>query len=66
MIEEVVPLVDVDSEFMFAELDSLGVTAILMTLARKYDISLEAEDATPRNLKNLDSIVAMVERKQQR
>ena len=47
-------------------LDSLGVTAILMTLARKYDISLEAEDATPRNLKNLDSIVAMVERKQQR
>lgn len=66
LIEEVVPLVDVDSEFLFAELDSLGVTAILMTLARKYDISLEAEDATPRNLKNLDSIVAMVERKQQR
>ena len=66
LIEEVVPLVDVDSEFLFAELDSLGVTAILMTLARKYDISLEAEDATPRNLKNLDNIVAMVERKQQR
>lgn len=65
MIEEVVPLVDVDSEFLFAELDSLGVTAILMTLARRYGISLEAEDATPRNLKDLDSIVTMVERKQQ-
>lgn len=65
MIEEVVPLVDADSDFLFAELDSLGVTAILMTLARRYGISLEAEDATPRNLKDLDSIVSMVERKQQ-
>ncbi len=65
MIEEVVPLVDADSDFLFAELDSLGVTAILMTLARRYGISLEAEDATPRNLKDLDSIVTMVERKQQ-
>lgn len=63
LIEEVVPLVDVDSDFLFAELDSLGVTAILMTLANKYNIELEAVDATPKNLRNLDSIVEMVKAK---
>lgn len=66
LLEEVVPLVDFDSEFLFADLDSLGVTAILMTLSEKYGIDLEAADATPKNLKNLDSIVAMVERKMQK
>ena len=34
-----------------------------MTLSDEYGIQLEASDATPRNLKNLDSIVAMVENK---
>lgn len=57
------PLADLESDFLFAELDSLGVTAILMTLATEYDIELEAADATPRNLKTLDSIVDMVKRK---
>ena len=64
LIEEVVPLVDVDSDFLFAELDSLGVTAILMSLASKYNIELEAVDATPKNFRNLDSIVEMVKAKQ--
>ena len=41
----------------------IGITAILMTLSQKYNIVLEVEDATPKNLRNLDSIVAMVERK---
>lgn len=63
LLEEALPLVDVESDFLFAELDSLGVTTILMLLSSKYGIELEAEDATPRNLKNLDSIVAMVENK---
>ncbi len=63
LLEEVVPLADLDSDFLFAELDSLGVTAILMTLSEHYGITLEATDATPKNLKNLDSIAAMVERK---
>ena len=48
---------------IFSELDSLGVTTILMTLSDYYDISLEAIDATPKNLKTLDSIVALVEQK---
>ena len=53
LLENVLPLVDFDSEFLFSELDSLGVTTI----------KLEAQDATPKNLKTLDSIVAMVEKK---
>ena len=63
MLEEVLPLVDFDSDFLFAELDSLGVTTIMMTLSDAFGIKLEATDATPRNLKTLDSIVALVEKK---
>lgn len=63
MLEEALPLVDFDSDFIFSELDSLGVTTILMLLSDKFDIQLESTDATPKNLKTLDSIVSMVERK---
>ena len=63
LLEEALPLVDIDSDFLFAELDSLGVTTILMILSTEYGIELEATDATRKNLKNLDSIVAMVEKK---
>lgn len=63
MLEEALPLVDFDSNFLFSELDSLGVTTILMMLSDKFAIKLEASDATPKNLKTLDSIVALVESK---
>ena len=63
MLEEALPLVDFDSDFLFSELVSLGVTTILMLLSEKFGIQLESTDATPKNLKTLDSIVAMVERK---
>ena len=63
LLEDILPLVNFDSDFLFSELDSLGITAILMTLSQKYNIVLEVEDATPKNLRDLDSIVAMVERK---
>lgn len=63
LLEDLLPLVDFDSDFLFAELDSLGVTTILMTLSAEYDVSLEAEDATPKNFKTLDSLVSMVENK---
>jgi acyl carrier protein len=63
LLEDALPLVDFDSDFLFRELDSLGVTTILMSISDKYGIKLEALDATPRNLKTLDSIVAMVQRK---
>lgn len=63
MLEDALPLVDFDSDFLFSELDSLGVTTILMMLSDEFDIKMEATDATPKNLKTLDSIVALVEKK---
>ena len=63
MLEDALPLVDFDSDFLFSELDSLGVTTILMMLSDEFDIKLEATDATPKNLKSIDSIVALVSKK---
>jgi acyl carrier protein len=63
MLEDALPLVDFDSDFLFSELDSLGVTTIMMMLSDEFGIELEATDATPKNLKTLDSIVALVEKK---
>lgn len=63
LLEDALPLVDFDSDFLFAELDSLGITSMLMLLSERYGIQLDHHDATPKNLKNLDSIVRMVESK---
>lgn len=63
ILEEALPLVDLDSDFLFNELDSLGITTILMLLSDEYQIKLESSDVTPRNFRNLDSLVAMVEKK---
>lgn len=65
VLEEALPLVDLDSDFLFNELDSLGITTILMLLSDEYQIKLESSDVTPRNFRNLDSLVAMVEKKKQ-
>lgn len=62
-LEEVLPLVDLDSDFLFQELDSLGITTILMTLSDMYDIELDHSDVTPKNFKTLDCIVEMVKKK---
>lgn len=63
LLEEALPLVDLDSDFLYEELDSLGVTTILMLLSDEYHIKLEATDATPKNLKSLDSLTALVQSK---
>ena len=63
MLEDALPLVNFDSDFLFSELDSLGVTTILMMLSEAFDIHLDSSDATPKNLKTLDSLVDLVERK---
>lgn len=65
ILEEALLLVDLDSDFLFNELDSLGITTILMLLSDEYQIKLESSDVTPRNFRNLDSLVAMVEKKKQ-
>ena len=66
LLSNALPMVNLDSEFLFSELDSLGVTTILMLLSEEYGIKLEAKDATPKNLKTIDAIVKMVEEKVKR
>lgn len=63
MLEEALPLVNFDSDFLFNELDSLGITTILMLLSDAYHVSLEYSDVTPKNFRSLDSIVELVGRK---
>lgn len=63
LLEDALPLVDLDSERLYDELDSLGVTNILMLLSEEYGIELSSRDATPKNLRNLDAIVALVQKK---
>ncbi len=62
-LEKVLPLVDLDSDFLFQELDSLGITTILMTLSDMYGIELNHSDVTPKNFRTLDSLVEMVHKK---
>lgn len=63
ILEDALPLVDLDSDFLFNELDSLGITTILMLLSDEYQITLESSDVTPKNFRSLDSLVALVEKK---
>ena len=39
LLEEALPLVDFNSDFLLGELDSLGVTTIIMLLSEKYGLS---------------------------
>ena len=63
LLEDALPLVDFDSDFLFSEMSSLDVTTILMMLSDEFGIVLDSKDATPKNLKTFDSIVALVEKK---
>lgn len=63
LLEAELPIVDFDSEFLFSELDSLGVVTILMILSQEFGIELESRDATPKNFRSLDTLVELVERK---
>ena len=63
LLEDALPLADFDSDFLFSELDSLGVVSIMMVLSEKYGIQLDSRDATPKNFRNIDSLVAMVRNK---
>ena len=63
ILEDALPLVDLDSDYLFAELSSLDITTIMMLLSDKYNIELGTSDVTPKNFKSLDNIVKMVEEK---
>ena len=38
----------------------MGVATILLMLSEKYGIKLDHTDATPRNLKNIEALAALV------
>ena len=63
LLSDVLPAVDFDIDFLFAELDSLSIATILYVLSEKYGIHLDAEDVTPKNFRNLASITRMAEAK---
>jgi len=63
LLKDVLPAVDFNADFLFTELDSLGIATILYVLSEKYHVHLDAEDVTPRNFKNIDSITNMVRSK---
>lgn len=63
ILEGALPLVDLDSQFLMAELDSLDVTTIMMLLADNFGIEVDATDATPANFKSLNTLAEMVRRK---
>ena len=63
LLKDALPAVDFDAEFLFTELDSLGVATILFVLSAKYHVLLDAQDATPKNFKNIESITNMVRSK---
>lgn len=65
ILEDALPLVDLDSDFLFAELSSLDITTIMMLLSEKYGIELDSHDVTPKNFKSLDSIVELVKSKRE-
>ena len=47
LLSEALPAVDFESDFLFSELDSLGIVTILVILSKEYNISLDATDVTP-------------------
>ena len=63
LLSEALPAVDFQSDFLFSELDSLGIVTIIVILTREYNNSLDATDVTPRNFRSIDTIVKMVESK---
>lgn len=63
LLSEALPAVNFQSDFLFSELDSLGVVTIMVILSREYNINIEATDVTPKNFKNIDALVAMVQSK---
>lgn len=63
LLSDALPAVNLEADFLFSELDSLGIATILMILSDEYKVEFSAVDVTPRNFKTIDTIVSMVESK---
>ena len=42
LLRDILPAVDFDADFLFTELDSLGIATILFALSAKYHVSRKA------------------------
>ena len=47
LLEDLLPLVNLESEFLFSELSSLDITTIMLVLSEHYKVELSHEDVTP-------------------
>ena len=57
------PELEINGETKLIEdgvLDSLDIVTLVTDLNEEYKISIEAEDITPENFKNLDTILTLV------
>ena len=59
LLTDALPSVNLDSDFLFSELDSIGVVTVTVILSNEYGIELDSSDITPKNFMNLDSIASM-------
>lgn len=62
-LQDLLPAVNFESDFLFTELDSLGIATILYALSEKYKVHFDIEDVTPRNIKSVEAITKMVRSK---
>jgi len=63
LLEENLPTVDLESDFLFSEMDSIAMTTAMMILSEEFKIELTSEDATPKNFMSLDSLTSLVKSK---
>ena len=62
------PNIDVNDEDMNLpeDLDSMDIIALIAELEDKFDIEITMEEKTEENFENIDTLVAMIERLQQK
>ena len=68
IFEMICPDIDVNDEDMNLpeDLDSMDIIALIAELEDKFDIEITMEEKTEENFENIDTLVAMIERLQQK
>ena len=68
ILEIICPDIDVNDEDMNLpeDLDSMDIIALIAELEDKFDIEITMEEKTEENFENIDTLVAMIERLQQK
>ena len=68
ILEMICPDIDVNDEDMNLpeDLDSMDIIALIAELEDQFDIEITMEEKTEENFENIDTLVAMIERLQQK